>query len=61
MLGSVKALSPYLIMGLLYTAGEGCGVYAVCLVKPPCPSWEGPAAGLELLLGRDTCLFLKAD
>lgn len=61
MLGLVKSLCPYFIMGLHYSAGEGCGVYAVCLVRPPCPSWEGPAAGSELLLGRDTCLFLKAN
>lgn len=61
MLGLLKALCPYFIMRLLYSAAEGCGVYAVCLVRPPCPSWEGLAAGCELLLGRDTCLFLKAD
>lgn len=61
MLDLVKALCPSFIMRLLYRAGEGCGVYAVCQGRPPCLSWEGQAAGCELLLGRDTSLFLKAD
>lgn len=60
MLGLVKALCPSFIMRLLYSAGGGRGVYALCQGRPPCPSWEGLAAGCELLLGRDTCLFLKA-